>query len=403
MPGKVLLTGASGYVGGRLLRLLSERSIPVRCLARHPEFLSARVTDTVEVVRGDVLDRESLSAAMAGVETAYYFVHSMGSADDFEEADRRAARNFAEAARDAGVERIIYLGGLGDEENQLSPHLRSRHEVGQLLRSTGVQVIEFRASIVLGSGSLSFEMIRALVEKLPVMITPRWVAVPAQPIAIEDLLKYLVAALHLTGRDSRIYEIGGADQVSYGELMREYARQRGLRRLLIRVPVLTPRLSSLWLGLVTPLYARIGRKLIDSIRHPTLVRDPSALADFDIRPDWLPGGDCRGIAKRGPGDCGDPLVGRSFLQRCDTFVGRYTIRQSLYRLTCRVESHIAGARFCPDSANRRRPGMVLRRWFVEAARTARPVDRRRRASPGSSRWRSCPRRRHHRLLASRSL
>ncbi len=284
MPGKVLLTGASGYVGGRLLRLLSERSIPVRCLARHPEFLSARVTDTVEVVRGDVLDRESLMAAMAGVETAYYFVHSMGSADDFEEADRRAAQNFAEATREAGVERIIYLGGLGDEENQLSPHLRSRHEVGQLLRSTGVQVIEFRASIVLGSGSLSFEMIRALVEKLPIMITPRWVAVPAQPIAIEDLLKYLVAALQLSGSDSRVYEIGGADQVSYGELMREYARQRGLRRLLIRVPVLTPRLSSLWLGLVTPLYARIGRKLIDSIRHPTLVRDPSALADFDIRP-----------------------------------------------------------------------------------------------------------------------
>jgi uncharacterized protein YbjT (DUF2867 family) len=284
MLGKVLLTGASGYVGGRLLRLLSERSIPVRCLARHPEFLSARVVDNVEVVRGDVLDRESLSAAMAGVETAYYFVHSMGSADDFEETDRRAAQNFAEAAREAGVQRIIYLGGLGDEENELSPHLRSRHEVGQLLRSTGVQVLEFRASIVLGSGSLSFEMIRALIEKLPIMITPRWVAVPAQPIAIEDLLKYLGAALQLTGSDSRVYEIGGADQVSYGELMREYARQRGLRRLLIRVPVLTPRLSSLWLGLVTPLYARIGRKLIDSIRHPTLVRDASALADFDIRP-----------------------------------------------------------------------------------------------------------------------
>lgn len=284
MSGKVLLTGASGYVGGRLLRLLSERSIPVRCLARHPEFLSARVTDTVEVVRGDVLDRESLRAAMAGVETAYYFVHSMGSPDDFEEADRQAAQNFAEAAREAGVKRIIYLGGLGDEKNELSPHLRSRHEVGQLLRSTGVQVLEFRASIVLGSGSLSFEMIRALVEKLPIMITPRWVAVPAQPIAIEDLLKYLVAALQRSGNDSRVYEIGGGDQVSYGELMREYARQRGLRRLLIRVPVLTPRLSSLWLGLVTPLYARIGRKLIDSIRHPTLVSDPSALADFDIRP-----------------------------------------------------------------------------------------------------------------------
>lgn len=284
MPGKVLLTGASGYVGGRLLRLLSERSIHVRCLARHPEFLSARVTDSVEVVRGDVLDRESLLAAMVGVVSAYYFVHSMGSAEDFEETDRRAARNFAEAARQTGLQRIIYLGGLGDEENQLSPHLRSRHEVGQLLRSTGVQVIEFRASIVLGSGSLSFEMIRALVEKLPIMITPRWVAILAQPIAIDDLLHYLVASLQLTGSDSRVYEIGGADQVSYGELMREYARQRGLRRLLIRVPVLTPRLSSLWLGLVTPLYARIGRKLIDSIRHPTLVRDLAALAEFEIRP-----------------------------------------------------------------------------------------------------------------------
>lgn len=284
MPGKVLLTGASGYVGGRLLRLLSDRSIPVHCLARHPEFLSARVTDTVEVVRGDVLDRESLMAAMAGVETAYYFVHSMGSADDFEEADRRAALNFAEVAREAGVQRIIYLGGLGDEQDELSPHLRSRHEVGQLLRSTGVPVIEFRASIVLGSGSLSFEMVRALVEKLPVMITPRWVNVPAQPIAIDDLLKYLIAALHVKGSDSRVYEIGGIDSVSYAELMREYARQRGLRRLLIRVPVLSPRLSSLWLGLVTPVYARIGRKLIDSIRHPTLVRDPSALADFGICP-----------------------------------------------------------------------------------------------------------------------
>jgi uncharacterized protein YbjT (DUF2867 family)/tryptophan-rich sensory protein len=284
MPNKVLLTGASGYVGGRLLRLLLDRRIPVRCLARRPEFLSPRIPGGVEVVQGDVLDRASLDAAMEGIATAYYFVHSMGAAEDFEEADRRGARNFAEAAHAAGVRRIIYLGGLGDEEERLSPHLRSRHEVGRLLRSTGVQVLEFRASIVIGSGSLSFEMIRALVEKLPVMITPRWVAVPAQPIAVDDLLYYLIAALDLPGTESRVYEVGGADQVSYGDLMREYARQRGLRRFLIRAPVLSPRLSSLWLGLVTPLYARIGRKLVDSIRHPTLVRDERALADFAIRP-----------------------------------------------------------------------------------------------------------------------
>jgi uncharacterized protein YbjT (DUF2867 family) len=225
-----------------------------------------------------------LGPALAGVDTAYYLIHSMGSPGNFEDDDRRGARNFAEAAAEAGVRRIIYLGGLGKERDALSPHLRSRHEVGKLLRSTGVPVIEFRASIVIGSGSLSFEMIRALVEKLPVMVTPRWVSVPAQPIAIEDLLDYLMAALHLAGTESRTYEIGGADRVSYEDLMREYARQRGLRRVLIRVPVLTPRLSSLWLGLVTPLYARVGRKLIDSIRHPTLVEDPSARRDFAIRP-----------------------------------------------------------------------------------------------------------------------
>ncbi len=280
----ILVTGASGYVGGRLLRSLEAAGRRIRCLARRPEFLRARVGSEVEVTPGDLLDAASLHSAMAGVDTAYYLVHSMGSAGEFEEEDRRAAQNFGDAARAAGVKRIIYLGGLGDSRDQLSAHLRSRHEVGEILRSSGVQVIEFRASIVIGSGSLSFEMIRALVEKLPVMITPRWVDIPAQPIAIEDLLKFLLAALTLPGTQSQIYEVGGADQVSYGELMKEYARQRGLRRWLIRVPVLTPRLSSLWLGLVTPLYARIGRKLIDSIRHPTLVRDLAAEKDFDIRP-----------------------------------------------------------------------------------------------------------------------
>ena len=233
---------------------------------------------------GDVLDPDSLRAALAGVHTAFYLVHSMGSAGSFEEQDRRAARNFAEAARDLGVSRIVYLGGLGESSPTLSPHLRSRHEVGELLRASGLPVIEFRASVVIGSGSLSFEMIRALVERLPVMIAPRWVSVPAQPIAIQDLLEYLLAALDLPCTESRVFEIGGADQVSYGGLMSEYARQRGLKRLILPVPFLTPRLSSLWLGLVTPLYVRVGRKLIDSIRHPTLVNDRSALTEFKVRP-----------------------------------------------------------------------------------------------------------------------
>ena len=260
---RILLTGASGYVGGRLLKVLESRGEGVRCLARRPEFLRPRVGRGTEVVAGDVLDLESLRAALRGVDVAYYMVHSMGSGGDFEEEDRRAAENFATAAVESGVRRIVYLGGLGRGPG-LSRHLRSRHEVGRVLRESGVTTVEFRASIIIGSGSLSFEMIRALVEKLPVMITPRWVSEPAQPLAIEDLVTYLVAALDAEIEEGAIYEIGGADRVSYMGIMKEYARQRGLRRLMIRVPVLSPRLSSLWLGLVTPLYARVGRELIDS-------------------------------------------------------------------------------------------------------------------------------------------
>ena len=280
----ILLTGATGYVGGQLLEALLAAGYRVRCLARRPEALRDQGRSGAEVVAGDVLDRASVSAAMEGVETAYYLIHSMGSTGHFEEEDRLAAQIFADTAREAGVRRIIYLGGLGSSREELSAHLRSRHEVGQILRSSGVAVIEFRASIVIGSGSLSFEMIRALVERLPVMIAPRWVSVPAQPIAIRDLVKYLLAALDLTPGTARIFEIGGSEQVSYGGLMREYARQRGLKRLVISVPVLTPRLSSLWLGLVTPLYVRVGRKLIDSIRHPTVVEDDSALREFGFQP-----------------------------------------------------------------------------------------------------------------------
>jgi uncharacterized protein YbjT (DUF2867 family) len=283
---RILVTGASGYVGGRLLARLEQRGLAVRCLARRPEFVAGRVGPRTQVVAGDALRAETLPAALEGVDTAYYLIHSMASSGQagFEAQDRLAAQNFGRAARAAGVRRIIYLGGLGEEDAELSAHLRSRHEVGRLLRESGVPVIEFRASIVIGSGSLSFEMIRALVERLPVMVTPRWLRVIAQPIAIDDLLAYLEAALALETPESRIYEIGGAERVSYGELMREYARQRGLRRLMLPVPVLTPRLSSLWLGLVTPLFARVGRALIESICHETVVRDARALRDFAVAP-----------------------------------------------------------------------------------------------------------------------
>jgi len=239
------------------------------------------------VVAGDVLDRASLDAAMQGVDAAYYFVHSLGATRDFEQEDREAAVHFGEAARSAGVRRIVYLGGLGDASQNLSKHLRSRQETGELLRASGVSAFELRASIVIGSGSLSFELIRALVERLPIMICPKWVRVLAQPIAVEDLLQYLLETLDLPDGPSQVFEIGGPEQVSYGDIMREYARQRGLRRLMIPVPVLTPRLSSLWLGLVTPVYARVGRKLVESLRNPTLVTNDEAARVFSVQPRGL--------------------------------------------------------------------------------------------------------------------
>jgi len=284
-PPRILLTGATGYVGGRLLKALESKDCRVRCLARRPEFLRARVGPGTEVVQGDVLQASPLAAAMSGIQTAYYLVHSMGSTGSFEEQDRIAASNFGQAARKAGIARIIYLGGLGEADKGLSEHLRSRQEVGEILRQSGVPVIEFRASVVIGSGSVSFEMVRALVDRLPVMICPRWVATPTQPIAIEDVVEYLVQAANLPSEtDSEIFEIGGAEVVSYGDLMQTYARERGLKRWLISVFVLTPWLSSLWLGLVTPVYARVGRKLIEGLRNPTVVRDDRALKVFNIKP-----------------------------------------------------------------------------------------------------------------------
>ena len=280
----ILLTGATGYVGGRLLPLLESSEHTVRCMTRNPDNLIGNVEADTEVIYGDAFDPESLDRALEGIHTAYYLVHSMGSDEDFEKADRKAAGYFAEACSRQGVKRIVYLGGLGNPDHKLSKHLRSRQEIGNILRTSSAAVIEFRASIIIGSGSLSFEMIRALVERLPVMICPKWVRVMAQPISIEDVLDYLFQALQLPIRKTVVFEIGGPDQMSYGEIMQLYAKLRGLTRWMIPVPFLTPYLSSLWLGLVTPLYARVGRKLVESLRNPTLVSANVADKYFSVRP-----------------------------------------------------------------------------------------------------------------------
>jgi uncharacterized protein YbjT (DUF2867 family) len=283
----VLVTGATGYVGGRLLhRLESRRAHRVRCLTRRPEALAGRVAGETELAAGDALDAASLAPAMEGVHTAYYLIHSMDASAEFEELDRAAASNFAAAARDAGVRRIVYLGGLGNGHG-LSAHLASRQEVGDILRSSGVQTIEFRASIVIGSGSASYEIVRALVESLPIMITPHWVETGAQPIAIEDVLEYLLAALERQDPASAIFEIGGADRVTYAEIIREYARQRGLRRCLVRSPLVTPRTSRFFLGLLTPVYGRVAGALVDSLRNETVVHTSAARSAFPIRPRGL--------------------------------------------------------------------------------------------------------------------
>ena len=258
----------------------------MRCLTRRPEALSARVADGTEVAAGDALEWGSLRPTMDGVDTAYYLIHSMDASGAFDELDRAAASNFANAAGAAGVRRIIYLGGLG-RGHGLSTHLASRQEVGDILRSSGIPTIEFRASIVIGSGSASYEIVRALVETLPVMVTPRWVETGAQPIAIEDLLEYLLAALATEPAESAIFEIGGADRVTYAEIIREYARQRSLRRRLLRSPLLTPAASRFFLGLITPVYGQVAGALVDSLRNETVVHTRAAFEKFGIRPRGL--------------------------------------------------------------------------------------------------------------------
>jgi uncharacterized protein YbjT (DUF2867 family) len=279
----LLLTGATGYVGSRLLRRLEQERLPVRCLCRNPEALRWRVARGTELVGGDLLLLPSLGPAFAGVDTAFYLVHSMNSGSRFEADEAAAAANFAMAAMKAGVRRIIYLGALASGGN-LSPHMRSRVETGNILRSSSIPVLEFQASIIIGSGSASFEIIRSLVERLPVMVTPRWVNTAAQPIAIEDVIEYLMAGIRVPLHASLTVQIGGSDTTSYLGLMREFARQRKLRRWFIRVPFLSLSLSSRWLTLITPVYASIGRSLIESVRNPSIVQSRAASELFTVRP-----------------------------------------------------------------------------------------------------------------------
>ncbi len=277
---RTLVTGATGYIGGRLVPRLLEAGHTVRCLARNARRLDGRFPGA-EVIEGDVFDETSLGEACKNVDAAYYLVHSMGDSQAFAQLDRDAAALFGKVARQAGVRRIIYLGGLGaGDETHLSRHLASRHEVGNVLRASGVEVVEFRAAVIIGSGSVSFEMMRYLTERLPVMIAPKWVTTRSQPIAVYDVLLYLVAALDLPSGDSRIYEIGGADVVTYRDMMLRYARLRGLKRKVVIVPLFTPRLSSYWVHLVTPVSARLAQPLILGLRNEVVVRDGAAKRDF---------------------------------------------------------------------------------------------------------------------------
>jgi len=282
----VLVTGATGYVGGRLIPRLISEGYKVRALARDSTRLQDRFWfKDVEVIEGDVLDPRTLETAFDGVHAAYYLIHSMMAGSEYHQHDLMAARQFSSFAHKANLQRIIYLGGLGDPNADLSRHLRSRQETGQALREAGVPVVEFRAGVIVGAGSISFEMIRYLTERIPLMICPRWVFTRTQPIHISNVLDYLIATLQLPGNDSPIVEIGGPEIMSYGDMLQGYANVRGLKRWILPVPVLTPRLSSYWVHWVTPISAAVARPLIEGLRDEVLVRDDTAHRLFpEIKP-----------------------------------------------------------------------------------------------------------------------
>ncbi|MDT7552348.1 MAG: hypothetical protein QOI16_884 [Pseudonocardiales bacterium] len=264
------MAGASGFVGRRLCPALVEAGHTVLAMTRHPDTYKG----AGEAVEGDVQDAESLASALAGCDVAYYLVHSL-DAPDFEERDASAARTFAQAAADAGVDRIVYLGGLGDEGDELSAHLRSRRQVERLLGTGGVPVTALRAGIIIGRGGISWEMTRQLVEHLPAMICPRWVRTRTQPIAVGDVVRYLVGVLDVPETKGRAFDIGGPEVLQYVEMLRRVGAIEGRKTLIVPVPLLSPQLSSRWLSLITDVDVQTGRSLIDSMSNEVVVRDDS--------------------------------------------------------------------------------------------------------------------------------
>ena len=283
---KVLVTGAGGFIGRRLTKALRAEEIQVRCMVRKSDGPS---DGTIETVRGDLLEPASLPMAMDGVDTAYYLVHAMaGGRAGFERRDREAAGNFVRAAEKAGVRRVIYLGGLGETGDDLSEHLKSRLEVADILQSGTFATTFLRAAIIIGAGGASFEMVRALVERLPVMITPRWVTTRCQPIAVEDVIGYLVGCLKDERTAGGTYDIGGPDILTYKEMMERFGRIRGRSLYILPVPVLTPRLSSYWVGFITPVPPSVSMPLIEGLRNEVICREhtiraliPLQLTSFD--------------------------------------------------------------------------------------------------------------------------
>ncbi|MEY4451989.1 MAG: hypothetical protein RLZZ380_1110 [Actinomycetota bacterium] len=280
-PALCLVTGANGYIGGRLVTALLEHGYRVRVLVRNASRISLHPWfSQVEVVDGDATNQDDLDKALKGVDVAYYLIHSLMMKDSFEESEVSLARGFAEAAKKAKVQRMVYLGGIINDPDDLSPHMSARMRTGEILRAAGVPTIEFRAGVVIGSGSASFEMLRYLTERLPIMTTPKWVKNRIQPIAVRDLLRYLIGGASLPPSVDGVYDISGPDIFSYADMMQQYASAAGLRkRIIIPVPVLSPGLSSGWVGLVTPVPFTLAKRLVASLKHE-VVATPSNINEL---------------------------------------------------------------------------------------------------------------------------